>query len=717
MSRFSGIALRPVEILRSYRRGHVRPDLVAGLTVAVVAVPQTIAYASIAGLPASYGLYTACVASVISALWGSSRFLSTGPVNAVSILVLSILAPLAVVGSPEYLAAASLMAVMVGVICLVFAVSGFGTLVNFASRAVLLGFTAGAALLIAIGQLRHVLRIEIAPSPHPHETLSAVLSRIGETHWISVLIGVGTIVVTLLCNRFSKKFPGSLVAMVGTGLLVAVAGVERLGVAVVGRIPRTLPEVTHFNVGWIHGSELIPTMVLGALAVAALGLVEAISVAREIARQSGERLNVTQELVGQGLGNIAAGLFSGYACSGSFTRSAVNFQAGARTQVAGVFCGLFILGAVFAFGPFAAFLPTASLAGLIMLVAYKMIHWPSVRRIVRTSPADTWIMGATFVATLVFPLEFAVLAGVILSLAIYIYQSSMPSVEPVVPDANYQHLVYDPGAPACPQLAVMEIRGSLFFGAARHIEDAMLANAEENPGQHLLLLRMHGVNRCDLSGIDVLQVIVRFYRETGGDVFVVLAREPVREMMRLSGFEAYLGTDHFLDQDEAITFLFENALDPSVCCYECEHRVFAECQALVKHPYDEHLPSAEGHHPHHELVRLDVHELEDSLARVGGRRHFIDVREPEEYASGHLAGSENLPLRLLVKQAHELPQDRPVFIICRSGRRSTRAMYWLLDLGFTEVYNLAGGILSWKAAGKPVEVLSGGGDKDPPSGA
>ena len=365
---------------------------------------------------------------------------------------------------------------------------------------------------------------------------------------------------------------------------------------------------------------------------------------------------------------------------------------------------MFILLTVLAFGPLAAFLPTASLAGLIMLVAYKMIHWPSVRRIVKTSRPDTWIMGATFVATLVFPLEFAVLAGVILSLAIYIYQSSMPSVEAVVPDANYQHFVYNPEAHACPQLAVINIRGSLFFGAARHIEDALLANAEENPGQHLLLLRMHGVNRCDLTGIDVLQAIVRFYRDTGGDVFLVQARDPVRELMQQSGFEEYLGTDHFLGQEEAIEFLFENTLDPSVCCYECEHRVFAECQALVKHPYDEQLPSAVGQYPRHDLVHLNVHEFEDGLARAGRKRHYLDVREPEEYDSGHLAGSENLPLRLLVRKAHELPQDRPVFIVCRSGRRSTRAMFWLLDLGFKDVYNLSGGVLSWKSLGKPVEV-------------
>ncbi len=183
---------------------------------------------------------------------------------------------------------------------------------------------------------------------------------------------------------------------------------------------------------------------MGALAVAALGLVEAISIAREIARQSGEQLDVNQELIGQGMANIAAGIFSGYASSGSFTRSAVNFQTGARSQMSSVFCGLFILAGVLAFGPLAAYLPRASLAGLIMLIAYRMVDWRGVRRVMRGSRSETGIMVSTFVATLVLPLEFAVLAGVILSLAIYIYKSSMPTVESVVPDANFHQFVVRP---------------------------------------------------------------------------------------------------------------------------------------------------------------------------------------------------------------------------------------------------------------------------------
>jgi len=681
----------------------VRGDVIAGLTVAVVAIPQCIAYASIAGLPPSYGLYSAVVASIAGALWGSSRYLSTGPTNAISILVLSILTPLAAIGAPEYLVAASTMAVMVGVFCIVFSFAGLGMLVNFASRAVLLGFTAGAGVLIAAGQLKNLFRLDVPRSPHLLSTLSNVIGAIDETHAASLALGVGTIVAILLLGRFYKRLPGGLFALIGAGVVVAVFGVERLGVAVVGEVQRTVPQMTGFSLDWMIELDLVGALVTGSLAVAALGLVEAVSIAREISRQSGERLDVNQELVGQGIANITAGLFSGYACSGSFTRSAVNYQSGARSQMSSVFGGLFVLAGVLAFGPQAAYLPKAALAGLIMVIAYRMVDWHGVRRVIRTSRPETGIMVATFAATLVLPLEFAVLAGVILSLAIYIYQSSLPTVHTVVPSENFRHFVEKEEAPACPQLGVINIRGALFFGAASHVEDELLRNYEANPGQNQLLLRMHGVFQCDLSGIDVLEGILRLYRDAGGDVYLVQVRPDVRELMRVSGFEELIGKENFLKQEEAIEWLFENAIDPAVCIYECEHRVFAECQPLEKHLYDIRLPAFPARFRYPER-QLNVPDFEDGLRRHGDSALLVDVREREEYERGHLAGAELYPLRHIIEDAEKLPHDRPIFLICRSGRRSTRAMHWLIGLGFEDVQNLKGGLLSWKALGRPVEV-------------
>jgi SulP family sulfate permease len=449
--------------------------------------------------------------------------------------------------------------------------------------------------------------------------------------------------------------------------------------------------------------DILGALLMGALAVAALGLVEAISIAREIARQSGEHLDVNQELIGQGMANIAAGIFSGYAASGSFTRSAVNYQSGARSQVSSVFCGLFILAGVLAFGPFAAYLPRASLAGLIMLIAYRMVDWRGVRRVLRSSRSETGIMVSTFVATLLVPLEFAVLAGVILSLAIYIYRSSMPTVESVVPDSNFQQFIFDPDAPVCPQLGVVKIQGSLFFGAASHVEDTLLANFDANPGQSVLLLRMHGVDRCDLAGIDVLEGMLRLYRDAGGDLYLTHVQPEVRDFMRRTGFEHLVGSDRFLEPDEAIGYLFNEVIDSAVCCYECEHRVFVECQAIPKYDYDLQLPTSTGvvRFP---LKHLAVAEFEDAVAEAGERALLIDVREPEEFARGHLPDSRLWPLRDLVGKLEELPRERPIFLISRSGRRSTRAMRLLVDMGFEEVFNLKGGVLSWMARGRPLEV-------------
>ena len=332
-----------------------------------------------------------------------------------------------------------------------------------------------------------------------------------------------------------------------------------------------------------------------------------------------------------------------------------------------------------------------------------MPDWGGMRRVLHTSRTETGIMAVTCVATLTLPLEFAILCGIIMSLTIYIYQSSMPTVHPVVPDDTFRHFVERPGDPQCPQLAVVNIRGALFFGAVAHVEDALLENLENNPGQHFLLVRMHGVSHCDLSGIDALEGIVRLYRDTGGDVYIVQAREPVRELMQVSGFEELLGSDHFLEQENAIDFLFEQVIDPGVCCYECEHRVFAECQPLHKHLYDARLPTYGGPVSHPDR-HLNVREFEDAIASSGGQALIVDVREPEEYHAGRVPGASLVPLRSFIERARDLPHDRPIYLVCRSGRRSTRALHWLMEMGFDRVYNLKGGILSWKAMGRPVEV-------------
>ncbi len=692
---------RPVRIVRNYRREFLRPDLLSGLTVAVVLLPQAIAYALIAELPPQTGLYAAIVAAIVGALWGSSSHLHTGPTNAASLLVLSSLVTVAIPGSPEYLAAAGLMAIMVGLLRTLMGVARLGVLVNFVSDSVVLGFTAGAGILISANQLRHLLRLDIPSSPSFFETTLSLFQHLSEAHLLSLLLGIGTIVVMLLVKRFRPKWPGAFIGMVAAALAVGLLGLDQRGVLVLGELPRSLPPLARLP---LLDIALIGRISAGALAVSAIGLVEAMSIARSIAAYTGERIDSNQEFVGQGLANIAAGFLSGYTCSGSFTRSAVNYAAGGRTPLASVFSGLWVLIAMLLFAPLAAYLPRTALAGVLIVTAIGMIDRAEMKRIWHTSRGDSIIMVATIIATLIFPLEFAVLSGMIVSFARFIVKTSMPEVYPVMPDANFRHLVHQGERVPCLQLSIITIGGPLYFGAAHHVEDVIFENHEKFPEHRFLLLRMHLVDHLDVSGIHMLEAVVRFYRRRGGDVFFSGVRPALRKQMMLSDFEQSVGADRFLFGEDAITHLFHTVLDPAVCIYECDLRVFAECQALPKHPSTDEIALVDASKHHVERWNPSEVKLKMAQDEPAAPLCLVDVRERHEYRNGHISQARLLPVRLMQEQGRTLPTDRPIVLVCRSGRRSRLAAFILQDLGYTKVYKMRGGMLAWEAAGYPVAV-------------
>jgi len=323
----SGFLLHPARILESYQRSSLTPDMTAGLTMAVVLLPQAIAYAMIAELPPSTGLYAAIVGAVAGALWGSSNHLQTGPTNATSLLVLASLLTVAQPGTPEFLVAAGYMAILVGIIKLAMGLFRMGVLVNFVADSVVLGFTSGAALLISANQLRHLLRIDLPSTPEFYETMRLFSKNIGNYHPISLGLGLGTIVVIVLIKWLLPKWPAPFIGMVAAAGITAGLNLNEHGVAVLGAIPRTLPPMATLP---LLSGDLLWKISAGALAASAIGLVEAVSSARSIASKSGQRLDSNQEFVGQGMASIMAGFFSGYPVSGSFTRSAVNYESVAR---------------------------------------------------------------------------------------------------------------------------------------------------------------------------------------------------------------------------------------------------------------------------------------------------------------------------------------------------------------------------------------------------
>ncbi len=691
---------RPVDILRTYPLQYLRPDLIAGLTVAVVTLPQAISFALISGLPPQVGLYAAIIGSIVGALWGSSSQLQTGPTNTTSLLILAVLVTIAVPGTREYVVAAGMMAVLVGVFRLMMGLARLGMLVSFVSDSVVVGFTAGAGALIVFNQIRNLLRLLIPSAPSLWTTLPNIVTHLPETHWPSLLMGLGTMALIVALRRINAhgqarvKIPGLLIGIVVAGIVVAALRLDGQGMHVVGLLPRGLPPFVALPLGNLG---LIGKLATGSLAVGAIGLVEAASIARGFASQTGQRLDSNQEFVGQGLANIACGFFSGYTCSGSFTRSAVNYEAGAQTALSSVFGGLFTLIAMLVLAPLAAYVPLPALAGVLILAGYGLIDRHKIARIWRSGGSDRLIMVATMAATLALPLQYAVLSGIVVSLIYYLLRTSTPRVVTVLPDAAFRHLLHQPDRPACPQLGIVEVLGDLYFGAANHVEDSIYANLKQNPSQRYLLLRLQSVEHCDISGIHALEAIARAYRERHGDLYLARVRPSVWDLMRTSGFVQYLGQDHLLDQDEALSTLFYRVIDPAICIYECPVRAFKECQ---------NLPKAMGAHPDwaqptHVARRLD--DVPTVAARaLWNELHgltpplVIDVREPREFRRGHIPDARSLPLPSLLAQMDQVPRDRPVVLVCRGGRRSTRAAAALCQRGYDNVRALQGGMIAWE---------------------
>ena len=695
---------QPITLFRGYDRANLRPDLIAGLTVGVILLPQAIAFALLAGLPPRMGLYTAIVGGTVAALWGSSEQLHSGPTNTISLLLLSTLAFFAEPGSPDFIVAAGLVAVMVGVFQLALGLFRLGFIVNFVSHSVIVGFSAGAGVLIALRQIDPLLGLQV-DSDSVLSGLRGTLLALPEMQPLTAALGIGTMLVIILLKRFAPRLPGALIAIGLATLVVFLLGDRAAEVTVIGDLPSRIPpfaELPLMNLG------LIGRLSSGALAIAAIGLVQTVAVSRSLATQTQQRLDNNQEFVGQGLANIFSGLLSGYPVSGSFSVSAVKFRAGARTRLASIVAGLVILVVMLTVGPVGAYMPVSALAGILIIAAYYMIDQAGIRRIVRGARGDAIIMIVTFLGTVFLELDFAVLSGILLSFVLYLIRTSAPRVQVVVPDEGFQHFVHRPDAPLCPQLGIIEIQGDLYFGAVSHIEEEILELAAEHPEQRFLLIRMHHVNQVDFSGIHMLESLIRTYREKGGDVFLVRVSDAAHRLMVTTGCLSNLGPQNILDEDTAIEYLFQRILDPAVCIYECPVRVFRECQNLPKRfdlidvsPPGNDVDAVQGTKGLESVPTIKPEELWKMLRAPDSSRHpvVLDVREPREYRQSHIIAAQSVPLSTLLQKGIDLADNKPIVLVCRTGRRSRRAAAILSKLGYSDIRLVDGGMQAWEAAG------------------
>ena len=559
---------------------NLRADFVAGLTGAIVVLPQGVAFAFIAGMPPEYGLYAGMVPAIVAALWGSSRHLVSGPTTAASVVLFSALSAFAEPATHEYVKLALTLTFMVGVLELAMGLARLGTLVNFISHSVIVGFTAGAAILIATKQIKNFFGVEIPRGLHFHEILLHFGTSLDEINVYVTAVGVVTLATSLLVRRRWPRLPHMLIAMIVGSVfavaLEAVVGAGRAEIAKVGALPATLPPLSSPEFDWKTMRELAPA----ALAMTLFALTEAVSIARSIAARAGYQIDGNQEFIGQGLSNIVGSFFSGYVATGSFNRSALNFAAGARTPVAAVLAGVLLMGIVVAVAPLVAYLPNAAMAAILFVVAWGLIDLKHIRHILKASYSDTAVLATTFFGALFLDLEFAILAGVILSLVLYLMRTSRPRMLPRVPDPRLPKRQFntDPSLPECPQLKMVRIDGSLFFGAVPHVQETLAEYERENPGQRHLLLLMHGVNFADVAGAEFLAHEAARRRARGGGLYLYRVKEGVMEVLRRGGYIDTIGEENcFRSKSDAIAHIVRR-LDPEIC-RRCTARIFKECES------------------------------------------------------------------------------------------------------------------------------------------
>ncbi len=562
-------------------RDTVRADVLASVTGAIVVLPQGVAFAVIAGMPPEYGLYTAMVPAIIAAFFGSSWHLVSGPTTAASLVLFASLSAFAEPGSEQYVALAITLTFMVGVTQIAMGWARLGTLVNFISHSVIIGFTAGAAILIASNQIKHFFGVTIPRGLHFHEILINFGGQLEQINPYVTIIGVATLASGILIKRFAPKVPYMIVAMV-VGSIVGVVLDAIYGNAVtliktVGALPASLPPLTVPDFSPATLKELAPAV----LAVTLLALTEAISIGRSIGIKTGQHIDSNQEFIGQGMSNVVGSFFSAYVATGSFNRSGVNFQAGAKTPIAAGLSGLLLIGVVLAVAPLAAYLPNAAMAGILVLVAWGLIDFHHIKKIFTASRSDFSVMLLTFIATLTLELEFAILLGVMVSLVVYLSRTSRPKVVTRVPNPADAKRAFttDSSIPECPQLKIVRIDGSLFFGAVSHVSESLRRFREQNPQQKSALLIASGINFIDVAGAELLAQEAQTYRRLGGHLYFYRIKEGVCEPLRRGGYITEIGDENmFISKTEALGEIFQ-ALDKDICAH-CDKRIFKECQSI-----------------------------------------------------------------------------------------------------------------------------------------
>lgn len=536
----------------------LRADVIAGVSVALVLVPQSMAYAQLAELPAYYGLYASFLPVMIASLFGSSRQVHTGPVAVVSLLTASALAPYASADPAQYAAYAIMLALMVGIFQLSLGLLQLGFFVDFLSHPVVVGFTNGAAIIIATSQLGKLFGVTAERAEHHYETVWHILQEAYfHYHTPTILFGIAALALMILLKKFAPKIPAVLAAVAITTVASWLLKFEQAGGKVVGTIPQGLPAFSFPEID----VDIALQIAVSAVAIGLIGFTEAISVAKAIAAQTRQRLDANQGLVGQGLANITASLFQGYAVSGSFSRSAINLSSGAKTGFAAIFSGFIVMLTLLFLTPLLYHLPQPTLAAIIILAVFNLIKFKPIKYAWRVQKHDAIVSVITFVLTLVWAphLEKSILFGVVLSMGLYMYRTMRPRIAVLAMQSDGSlgdaeaHILK-----TCPKISMLRFDGPLFFANTGYFEEKVLERVASKPELKFIIIDAEGINEIDATGEEMLHQLAVRLHSLGIEFVFCRTKKQVMDVFLRTGFASESWMDHFLHtEQQAIRFAWE----------------------------------------------------------------------------------------------------------------------------------------------------------------
>ena len=538
--------------MRGYRKEDLRGDLSAGLTVGVMLIPQGMAYALIAGVPPIYGLYASLVPLAVFAFFGTSRQLSVAPVAMVSLLTAAGVAPLAGGDLERYIVLALGLALLVGLLQLGLGLARFGFLTNFLSHPVLAGFTSAAALIIGFSQLKHLLGVDIGRSHYVHEIVWSAAQQLGSIHLYTFLIGIVSIAALVILKRRSRALPGALVVVVLSTLAVWGFSLHEAGVGIVGDIPSGLPSAAIPTISVADLRALLPT----ALVISLVGFMESIAVAKVYAARNRYSIDANQELIGLGLANVAGSFFQAFPTTGGFSRTAVNAEAGARTQLAAIVSAGVIGLTLLFLTPLFFYLPQAVLAAIVMVAVAGLFDWKEAQFLWKIDRRDFTLMMVTFAATLVLGIEQGILAGVAASVILVLHKSSRPhaAIEGRLPDSTtYRNVSRHANAVVDEDVIVFRMDDSLYFANTQFFSEAVEnVVATRKPGA--LVLDAFPINRVDSTAVHALTGLVEELHRAGVELYIAGLKGPVKDVLQRAGVVDLVGSHRFFNEvHEAVT--------------------------------------------------------------------------------------------------------------------------------------------------------------------